>query len=82
MQWRLMLRIALILALSPIAVTQRVSTSPVFDVLILNGRIIDGSGNPWYYGDVGIRGDRIAAIGKLAGVSAESLKPQSVRPSV
>jgi len=71
MQWRLMLRIALILALSPIAVTQRVSASPTFDVLILNGRIIDGSGNPWYYGDVGIRGDRIAAIGKLAGASAK-----------
>src|SRR5580693_6022933 len=37
----------------------------MFDVLILNGRIVDGSGNPWYRGDVGIQGDRIRAIGKL-----------------
>jgi dihydroorotase/N-acyl-D-amino-acid deacylase len=40
-----------------------------FDLVIANGRIIDGAGNPWYYGDVGIRGDSIAAIGKLDTVS-------------
>lgn len=33
-----------------------------FDVVIVNGRIVDGSGNAWYYGDVGIRGDRIARV--------------------
>ena len=33
-----------------------------YDVVIVNGRIVDGSGNPWYYGDVGIRGDRIARV--------------------
>ena len=37
----------------------------MFDLIIRGGRIIDGSGSPWYYGDVGIRGDRIAVIGKL-----------------
>jgi dihydroorotase/N-acyl-D-amino-acid deacylase len=42
-----------------------------FDVLIKNGRIIDGSGNPWYAADVGIRGDRIAAIGRLADAKAK-----------
>ena len=36
-----------------------------FDLIITGGRIIDGSGNPWYYGDLGINGDSIAAIGKL-----------------
>ena len=41
-----------------------------FDVLIKDGRIFDGSGNPWYVADVGIRGDRIAAIGNLSGASA------------
>jgi N-acyl-D-amino-acid deacylase len=41
-----------------------------FDVLITGGRVVDGSGNPWYRADVGIRGDRIAAIGALAGASA------------
>jgi N-acyl-D-aspartate/D-glutamate deacylase len=33
-----------------------------YDVVITNARIVDGTGNPWYYGDVGIRGDRIATI--------------------
>ena len=36
-----------------------------FDVVIVNGRIVDGSGSPWYSGDVGIRGGKIAAIGNL-----------------
>jgi N-acyl-D-amino-acid deacylase len=36
-----------------------------FDVVIAGGRVIDGSGAPWFYGDVGIRGDTIAEIGKL-----------------
>jgi len=38
-----------------------------FDVLILNGRIVDGSGNPAYFADIGIKQGRIAAIGKLEG---------------
>jgi N-acyl-D-amino-acid deacylase len=37
-----------------------------FDLIIANGRIIDGTGSPWYAADVGIRGGHIAAIGKLA----------------
>ena len=37
-----------------------------FDVLIINGHIIDGTGSPWYSGDIGIRAGRIAAIGRLA----------------
>lgn len=41
-----------------------------YDVIIRNGHIIDGSGNPWVSGDVGIRGDRIAAIGNLSGAHA------------
>jgi dihydroorotase/N-acyl-D-amino-acid deacylase len=43
-----------------------VSTSPstgAFDVVIENGRVIDGTGSAWFYGDVALRGDRIAAIG-------------------
>ena len=41
-----------------------------YDLVIANGRIVDGSGNPWFWGDVAIRGDRIARIaprGLLAG---------------
>ena len=33
-----------------------------YDVIIENGRLVDGTGNPWFAGDLAIRGDRIAAI--------------------
>jgi len=36
-----------------------------YDLVIRNGKIVDGTGNPWYYADVGVRGDRIAALGRL-----------------
>jgi N-acyl-D-amino-acid deacylase len=36
-----------------------------YDIIIMNGRIVDGTGNPWFYGDVAIRGDRIVKIGRL-----------------
>ena len=42
-----------------------------FDVVIRGGHIVDGSGNPWYSADVGIRGDRIAAIGNLSEAKAK-----------
>lgn len=44
-----------------------------YDVVVTGGRIVDGSGNPWFYGDVGIRGDRVARItprGALSAVNA------------
>jgi N-acyl-D-aspartate/D-glutamate deacylase len=41
-----------------------------FDIIISNARIVDGMGNPWVRGDVGIRGERIAAVGQLAGKQA------------
>src|SRR2546422_3345519 len=42
-----------------------------YDVLIKNGRIMDGTGNPWYAGDVAIRGDRIVQVGRLEGATAK-----------
>jgi N-acyl-D-amino-acid deacylase len=44
-----------------------------FDILIRSGRLLDGTGNPWYRADVGIRGDRIAAVGRLAGATAATV---------
>lgn len=41
-----------------------------FDLIVANGRIVDGTGNPWYRADVGIRGKKIAAVGDLAGAEA------------
>lgn len=42
-----------------------------YDVLIRHGHILDGSGSPWYAGDIAIKGDRIAAIGSLGDVQAK-----------
>lgn len=44
-----------------------------FDVLIRGGRLLDGSGTPWVYADLGIKGDRIAALGRLQGASAKTV---------
>ncbi len=41
-----------------------------YDVLLQGGWIVDGTGNPRWLGDVAIRGDRIAAMGRLAGAGA------------
>jgi N-acyl-D-amino-acid deacylase len=54
----------------PAAPAAAARTADRFDVLITNGRIVDGTGAPWFRADVGIIGDRIAAIGQLAGRDA------------
>ncbi|HXT59445.1 MAG TPA: D-aminoacylase [Pirellulales bacterium] len=41
-----------------------------YDLIVRNGRIVDGTGNPWFYGDLAVRGDRIVAIGKIADTAA------------
>src|SRR5208283_3558328 len=45
------------------------SSAPAFDFVITNGHIIDGTGSPWYSGDIGIRDGKIAAIGHLTAAS-------------
>jgi N-acyl-D-amino-acid deacylase len=37
-----------------------------YDLIIVNGKVIDGAGNPWFKADVGVKGDRIEAVGRLA----------------
>jgi N-acyl-D-amino-acid deacylase len=44
-----------------------------YDLVIRNGRIIDGTGSPWYAGDIAIRAGRIAAIGKVDGPARRTL---------
>ena len=46
------------------------NANAAFDVLITNGRVVDGTGAPWFRADVGITGDRITAIGQLSGRNA------------
>jgi N-acyl-D-amino-acid deacylase len=63
----------LVVALAPsvVARSQQGNTDAAYDLLIRHGHILDGTGNPWYAGDIGIRGDRIAAIGLLNGAQAK-----------
>jgi dihydroorotase/N-acyl-D-amino-acid deacylase len=42
-----------------------------FDTILTGGRVVDGTGNPWYRADIGIEGDRIAAIGDLRNAQAK-----------
>ena len=45
-------------------------TNEDFDILIENGKVVDGTGNPWFYADVGIVGNSIVAVGDLANRTA------------
>jgi N-acyl-D-aspartate/D-glutamate deacylase len=42
-----------------------------YDLVIRNGKIVDGTGNPWHYGDVAVRGQKIAAMGKIPAGAAK-----------
>jgi dihydroorotase/N-acyl-D-amino-acid deacylase len=50
---------------------QQPAGSQSFDILIKNGRLLDGTGSPWYSAEIGIRGDRIVAIGKLSSATGK-----------
>jgi len=51
-----------VLALLAVLTSTPSAQPPAFDLLIKNGRIIDGTGSPWYRGDLAVRGDAIARI--------------------
>ena len=56
----------LVVSLAFVAIRLPAQTNISFDLVITNGHIIDGTGSPWYSGDLGIRDGKIAAIGNLA----------------
>jgi N-acyl-D-amino-acid deacylase len=60
------LRAALILILILLAISPCFAQSEAFDLVISGARVIDGSGNPWYVADIGIRGGLIVEIGNLS----------------
>src|SRR5258705_6320219 len=62
-----------VLAIVALLIGLRVSVlpqTPPYDVLIRNGRVLDGSGNPWLAADLGIRGGRIVDMGRLGSAAA------------
>jgi N-acyl-D-amino-acid deacylase len=61
--------IAIIIAISALSA----QTPQPFDILIRNGRVLDGTGNPWYRADIGITGDRIRAMGQLTNATAKTV---------
>ncbi len=84
--WRLRprpLALALLAPLAPTLLGLQAPQAPLalgpFDILIKNGRILDGSGNPWYRADIGITGDRIRAMGMLATATAKTVIDASDR---
>jgi len=60
----------ILVLLSSQLVCSQSSPTP-FDLIITNGHLIDGTGSPWYSGDLGIRDGKIAAIGNLADASCK-----------
>ena len=63
MKNRFLLLLSLFLWLNtPLSINAQKTT---FDLLIRNGKVIDGSGNPWFRADIGIVGGKIAAIGRF-----------------
>src|SRR6202161_4482595 len=59
----------LVVSLTFVAIRLPAQANISFDLVITRGHIIDGTGSPWYCGDVGIREGKIAAIGNLAAAS-------------
>jgi N-acyl-D-aspartate/D-glutamate deacylase len=68
MHWKSPVVVILLIALSVIPALSQSDTP--YDLLIRGGRILDGTGNPWRYADIGIRGGKIVALGRLGNAAA------------
>ena len=68
---RLTLLCAVIVAFALVRGTAASLQPQTYDLVFLNGRIVDGTGSPWYSGDLAIRDGRVAAIGRLADAPAK-----------
>jgi N-acyl-D-amino-acid deacylase len=55
------------------AISQSSAQAPAYDILITNGRLVDGTGNPWYLDDVAVRNGKIVAIGRLKGTATRTV---------
>jgi len=65
-RWRATIALFALGVVSGRAVAQTASSDTLYDVVIRNGRVLDGEGNPWILADVAIKDGRFAKIGKVA----------------
>lgn len=61
----------LLVVLTSLLATQVTAQDGSYDLVLRNGRIVDGTGNPWFIGDVAVRGDRIVAVGRIETIAAK-----------
>jgi dihydroorotase/N-acyl-D-amino-acid deacylase len=47
--------------------------APAYDLVIRNGRVVDGTGNPWFSADVGVKDGKIAAVGRVTGTATRTI---------
>ncbi len=73
MRSRLILSAALLSGCAP-AIPRGPAPMAAYDMIITNGKIVDGTGNPWQYGDVGVRGDRIVYVGPRGSLAREQAR--------
>ena len=52
------------------------ATTPLYDVVIRNGRVLDGAGNPWVRADVAIKNGRFAKVGRVEGRGVREIDAQ------
>ncbi|MBA3352995.1 MAG: amidohydrolase family protein, partial [Blastocatellia bacterium] len=75
-----LLSAVMILSATPVTFTQ---TAPDYDLVIVNARIIDGTGNPWFRGSIAIKDGRISRVGRFENRQAKNVidaKNQIVAP--
>jgi N-acyl-D-amino-acid deacylase len=70
--------LALVLLLWLLPISPARSEAPTYDLLIKGGRIVDGTGNPWFYGDLAIKNGRIAAVGRVSGSAKKTISAKNL----
>lgn len=66
MRLKTLATLCFVFAITAFTQTRNNAIHPEYDLVIRGARVLDGTGNPWYYADVGVLGERISRIGRIA----------------